>query len=102
MALACYTSNIHLCSQDFNTRIFDDDIPSAPPFAGSIHEHNQVAEQHTNSETDVKSISGISRGSATTGDPITCTSTLRDTTKSRVNESSGRYLCQACLPLFLM
>ncbi|XP_019177354.1 PREDICTED: uncharacterized protein LOC109172616 [Ipomoea nil] len=70
----------------FNTSIFDDDIPSAPPFVGSFDEHDRVK----NSEADVTSISGTSRGSATTGEPITCSSTSQDATQSRMPNTSGR------------
>uniref|UniRef100_A0A5B6Z999 Pesticidal crystal cry8Ba protein n=1 Tax=Davidia involucrata TaxID=16924 RepID=A0A5B6Z999_DAVIN len=77
-----------------NKKLFDDDIPSAPPLAGSVQEINQVAEQVLSSGAHGTPCPTNSNGSATTDDPNTTKSVssgvAHDNTANRISDPSER------------
>ncbi|KAA8546741.1 hypothetical protein F0562_003170 [Nyssa sinensis] len=101
-----YCSRVHTqpnvktaSKQDFhggelqNKKLFDD-IPSAPPFAGSVQEINQVAEQVLTSVAHGAPRPTISNDSATTDDPNTTTSmssgVAHDNTTNKISDPTER------------
>ncbi|CAH9139344.1 unnamed protein product [Cuscuta epithymum] len=81
-----------------NIRMVNDDIPSAPPLAGSHHAYHQSTEHFKIFEADVTSVSGASRCSATTGEPSTSTSQC--TKKSRIPDPIERSAAASSNHLF--
>lgn len=86
----------HYWLQDFQNakqqnKLYDDDIPSAPPLAGSYQQFNQVSQKLPTSRVEANTCSTTAGGSATEVEPNKYKSTILSSAEVETPALSVRY-----------